>query len=89
MQIIYCPSCGAEFCVDDLHDRADDLDSTFAAVQRDFQVTGCLALGESRHVGGDRMRAEVSSAMFDLMGDDIDGVAAMMEDFEYFGMLGD
>jgi len=25
--------------------------------------------------------------MFDLLGDDVDGAAAMMEDFEYFGML--
>lgn len=29
----------------------------------------------------------LDSAMFDLCGDDADGVAALMDDFEYAGLL--
>ena len=33
------------------------------------------------------LRGVAMSAMADLLGDDIDGMASMMDDFEYMGML--
>jgi hypothetical protein len=32
-------------------------------------------------------KAEASSVLYDIMGDDLDGVAAMMEDGEYMGLV--
>lgn len=33
------------------------------------------------------LRTEAMGAMMELLGDDIDGMASMMDDFEYLGML--
>jgi hypothetical protein len=32
-------------------------------------------------------RAEASSVLYDLFGDDLDGVASMMDDAEYMGLV--
>lgn len=63
----------------------------FREVQRDFQTTGCKALevayGEQNHCKPkpktDRLDvAGAAAAMYELLGDDMDGAAAMLEDFE-------
>jgi hypothetical protein len=65
---------------------------SFNEVLQQFQAQGCKALTEAygdmeceKAQGDDRtrLRAEVASAMYDLLGDDIDGAAAMMEDFGF------
>lgn len=84
---VYCPKRGCNEPVDQdyFHDVADMNETSYREVARDFQQRGCEALGETHNVGNDDGRGEVMSAMFDLLGDDIDGAAAMMEDFEYMG----
>jgi hypothetical protein len=85
---LYCPKCGEPLDNDCLHDEADEQGKTYREVLRDFQSRGCEALvtygkGDGGHwqpVGGER--ASVMAAMFDLLGDDADGAAAMMEDWE-------
>lgn len=82
---IYCPKrgCAEPVEMDYLHDVAEENDTTFTTVLHDFQRSGCEAIGMSHSTGNDPSgRAEVMDAMFDLLGDDVDGAAAMMEDFD-------
>lgn len=56
-------------------------------VSAQFRTTGCHALFGARHntESPSVLRAQASAALMDIMPDDLDGVAAMMEDFE--GMM--
>lgn len=67
--------------------------TTYSAVARDFRRRGCEALGELHYCGrcdrsfpGDHEHfseeetAEVR-AVYELLGDDMDGAAGMLEDF--------
>jgi hypothetical protein len=38
---------------------------------------------------GNKMRTEVSKMLGDMLGDDIDGIASDMDDFEYMGIFED
>jgi hypothetical protein len=64
--------------MDYLHDVAAEQNRTYTEVMRDFQQRGCEALGESHGEGESNPYAD---ALYDLLGDDLDGAAAMMEDF--------
>lgn len=69
-------------------------DAAYGAVYRDvraaFQGEGCAALAQFRGTkepceARDNDRAKVAGVMYDLLGDDLDGAAAMMEDAAAFG----
>jgi hypothetical protein len=75
-----------------LHDVAavSDPGITFADVVRLFRSEGCSALGDRcrTDIGDvDRARAAGAALLFDLLGDDVDGIAATLEDFAAFGVL--
>lgn len=87
-QDIYCVKCGEPVEVAYLHDVAAEKRFTFQKVLKDFQTRGCKAIlsecnepdtSTDNRYGITRMEAQ--SALFDLLGDDVDGAAAMMEDF--------
>jgi len=91
---INCPKCAEPVELDYLHEVAD-IDSqygdgaTFIDVLHAFQTDGCSALGERcnpRVTDRDRARAAGAAMLYELLGDDIDGAAAMLEDFEYMGV---
>jgi hypothetical protein len=90
---IYCGRCGEPWDIDSLWDEADARGVALAAVRSDFARRGCLALesyGVSpadcvRDTGN--VRAMASGALMDLLGDDIDGVAALLDDAEALGMF--
>lgn len=84
---IYCPLCGEPWDNDTLHEVAQEEHSTYREVARAFRQTGCAALGASCNRLPDRDTAELSSAMMDMMGDDMDGVAAMMEDARWMDAI--
>ena len=87
---INCPRCAEPVEIDYLHDVADDDDTTFAEVLRAFQSEGCSALHSvcnPRATDRDRARASAAAMLYDLLGDDIDGAASMLEDFDAFGLL--
>lgn len=85
---INCPKCAEPIDNDELHEIASLYDMTYSEVLREFQVMGCNALDmEHNKATMDSFKSQVAGAMFELMGDDTDGVAAMMEDFEYMGMI--
>lgn len=79
---LYCSKCSEPVDNDYFHDRADEIGSTYREVAADFRVRGCEALGWSHGEGAANPYAD---ALYDLLGDDMDGAAAMMEDYpEYF-----
>lgn len=74
---IYCPSCGEPWDADMLHEVPDTSHAT--ALAR-FRAEGC-ALFETRHrATPDAEIAARSSVLFDLLGDDVDGVASLMSE---------
>lgn len=81
---VYCPkaNCGEPVDMDYFHDVAADLGSDYTTVMRDFQKRGCEALGE-QHTERDTDAGFYAEALYDLLGDDMDGAAAMMEDYAH------
>jgi len=82
---IYCSKCAEPVEIDYLHDIADDQRTTFTEVMRRFQSDGCKAIEARCNPRKDRGRASAAAALYDLLGDDIDGAASMLEDFEMMG----
>lgn len=80
---IYCPKmgCGEPVEIDYFHDVAEEQGRTFREVQRDFQQRGCEALDMTHGESGSDI-GMYADALYDLLGDDIDGAAAMLEDFQ-------
>jgi hypothetical protein len=95
---IYCPRCGEPWDIDSLHEETDHRQGSgeeisFNGVRRDFSRRGCLALTgygvsevDCRRDTGNA-RAMASSALMGILGDDIDGVAALMDDAHALGMF--
>lgn len=83
---IYCCKCGEPVELDYIHDvvadriAAGDTAATYSIVAAEFRRTGCPAIGGSCNT--DTVAHPAVSAMYDLLGDDMDGAAAMMEDMD-------
>lgn len=77
---INCPKCGEPVDFDELHCVADENGTSFDTVSRQFRAQGCKALGSRCNPTPDRDTAAAASAMYELLGDDLDGAAAMLED---------
>lgn len=91
---IYCIACGEPWDNDCLHDEAEVSGRTYTDVARDFRVRGCsalrLAYGASCSTPStqtDRTfgltRQDAAGALYDILGDDMDGAAAMLEDMGF------
>ena len=90
---ILCPKCAEPWDMDTLHEVAEEEGTTYEAVSARFRTEGCKALGTSHNVisadndpeEADRRQlgAMVADAMYDALGDDLDGAAAMLEDFGF------
>lgn len=75
---LYCSTCSEPVDNDYFHDVAAETGRTYSEVASDFRNRGCEALGDSHGEGAPNPYA---SALYDLLGDDMDGAAAMMEDY--------
>jgi len=84
---IYCKKCNEGVDVYEFHDVADEQNKTFDEVSAAFRKNGCAALGWSCNNVIDADRGMKLNALYDMLGDDIDGAAAMIEDFEYLNMI--
>lgn len=86
---IRCPKCGEPWTFDSLHTEVDrrkngGLESaTFDEVRKDFYRRGCAALDECP-CNEDKTTeiASMAGALYEMLGDTIDGAAAMLEDYE-------
>lgn len=74
---IYCPVCGEPWAVDELHAVPGE---AFEAARRRFRAEGCAVFGSRHNTPIDADTAARSAALFSLLGDDIDGIASLMED---------
>jgi hypothetical protein len=70
--------------------NSDDYHKIYEQVSTEFRAKGCRALNHistatwcepQERDGEDLTMAEAASAMYDILGDDMDGAAAMLEDF--------
>lgn len=84
---IYCPKCGEPVEIDYLHEVAANSinPSSFAGVREEFYTSGCPALGDRCNPNPNKRLASLSAALMDVLGDDVDGLAADMEDLAMFG----
>ena len=76
---IYCKRCGEPW---DALGAQDAEDMTREQYQRMMAGEGCPCCF-GKEVKERPFRAELASALHDMLGDDIDGLAAEMEDAEY------
>ena len=81
---IRCAKCGEPIDIDEFHDIAAEQGTTFDKVRESFYSKGCEGIGY-RH--GDNVANPAYAILQELAGDDIDGLAADLEDFEYMGMI--
>lgn len=85
---VYCSKCREPFEVDYFHDVAKDQGRTFDEVYADFRKRGCLAVdGVHSDYGYDDGKSMIISEVMDLMGDDVDGAASMLEDVIGMGYI--
>lgn len=77
---LYCPVCGEPWDVDELHDVEG---KTFAQARRDFQKKGCAVFGNAHNQYPDTKASSFARTMNEVLGDDIDGIAAMADMLDY------
>ncbi len=75
---IHCPVCGEPWAVDELHEIPG---IGFATAQRHFRSEGgCAVFGSRHNLSPDSEAAAMSSVLFELLGDDVDGIANLMDE---------
>lgn len=79
---LICSKCSEPVDNDYFHDIAEENGTDYRTVLRDFQQRGCVALGDTCNTDG--AANPYADALYDLLGDDADGAAAMMEDYPQF-----
>lgn len=84
---LYCPKCNEPCDVYEFHDVANEQGKTYEEVSRGFRSDGCSSLGWSCSGSISADRGMKLEALYDLLGDDVDGAAALIEDFEYVGLI--
>lgn len=82
---VRCRVCGEPTDIDYFHDIAAEQGRTWDEVRGAFSRDGCRALGE-RH-NDTTVASPLIGLATDLCGDDIDGLAADLEDAELLGWL--
>ena len=91
MSDIRCRKCGEPWEIDTLHDVVAEHNEihpqdglTFPEVYKSFARSGCKTI-TGKECGGPGNTT--IDSIYDLMGDDVDGAAAMIEDAEFMGLL--
>lgn len=93
MADINCPRCGEPWDIDSVHEEisvrhypflpeGEDYQKEFSRIQAEFYKRGCVTFeGVSVECAqSESFKAQASAALYDLLGDDVDGIAAMLED---------
>ena len=88
---LYCQHCDEPWEVSTVYHELGDENKTAEKAKQDFLAgVGCPScewgtLGEKTA----SIKSDAMWAMAEMLGDDVDGMASMMDDFEYMGMLDD
>ena len=85
---IYCPHCGEPWDTYSFHDEAEDRadGSTYQSIAREFRQVGCQALVGARCNPATTAHPAIGTVL-ELLGDDVDGAAALLDDAAYLGFL--
>ena len=87
MADIPCPKCAETWDLDTIHEVAAETDSTFKGVLHAFQREGCKVLGGRCTTSPQsELRQSYAGALYELLGDDVDGIANEWEDLEAMGL---
>lgn len=83
---LYCSNCGEPWDNDEFHFIAEDFDTTYAKVTATFRKVGCAAVNNPNAKAPTcvTVHDDVTAAAFaayEVCGDDMDGAAALMDDF--------
>lgn len=89
---IYCVRCGEPWELDTFHDVADERGVSFSVAVEEFRRAGCVATGwvppcELARGGAAAARASAMSVLGELLGDDVDGIASEMADYDAAGFF--
>lgn len=85
---IYCPRCAEPWNNDTFHDVAGELGITYREAVRRFQSDGCAATGWCDPCEPvNNTRTQAAALLYEILGDDIDGAASELADWEYLGVL--
>lgn len=79
---VYCPVCGEPWDMGELHELRDWLDEPmeYAEAWRQFKLSGCEVFGVPHAGVHDEQRANLAEVLYDIVGDDIDCTASMLDD---------
>jgi hypothetical protein len=83
-----CHKCAEPWDVLYITDEAESLGLTPAEIHRKFSNEGCPAMGvecNEETLGSDV--AFIVSALSDILGDDVDGLASELDTLEYYGII--
>lgn len=78
---LYCKRCGEPWDNDEFHYVAEERGTTYSEVASNFRSNGCAAVTGKLCDRVDTERGAIAGAMYDLLGDDMDGAAAMIDDY--------
>ena len=78
---IKCHRCGEPWEIDTFHDVASERGTSFDSEVRRFRTKGCVATGWVGQCENSYPNGDAILALGDLLGDDVDGLAALLEDF--------
>ena len=79
---VKCPLCREPWDNDTIHDYAEEASSTYAEVSKLFRTKGCGVAFSSWGISCEKSSDNSDLlALAELLGDDLDGYAAMVEDF--------
>lgn len=89
---VYCAKCAEPWDVYTVYHELGDCDDGNTSNKEAHALfakgQGCPSCRWGKDAPKERpLKAEASSVMMDLLGDDLDGVASMMDDCEYMGMV--
>ena len=78
-----CVRCGEKWDNDEIHELVEDGDySNYDEAARAYRRKGCVVF-TGRECSADRS-SNIRSELYDIFGEDMDGLACDMEDFEMF-----
>lgn len=85
---IYCKHCQEPLDNDELHEIAAEFDTTYDVIRDAFYKLGCGIFDGPTANPCPRGNGQVSGvieATYDLLGDDTDGAAAMLDEWQAMG----
>ena len=79
---VKCRFCTEPIDIDELHSIAEEAGQTFKQVELAFRQKGCTGIGYTHNIIDAETlgKGKTMGELADLLGDDVDGIAAMIEE---------